>query len=103
MGIIKPLAHRADSCYDFIHSSRSDDPVCIRFVVCGELTIPYLGLVFYCFFNIDKKSSRNSLGRPSRSDFVQSALFLSLDIEQSLLLVIIRQSEKKSGSTITVT
>ncbi len=31
-------------------------PMHIRFVVCGELTIPHLGLIYYCFFM--KKKNR---------------------------------------------
>ena len=30
MGIIKPLAHRADAWYYFSHGSSSDDPVRIK-------------------------------------------------------------------------
>ena len=46
-------------------------PMHIRFVVCGELTIPHLGLIYYCFYK--RKIAMRNLGRPSRSDFVQSA------------------------------
>jgi len=45
-------------------------PMHIRFVVCGELTIPHLGLIYYCFYK--RKIAMRNLGRPSRSDFVQS-------------------------------
>ena len=44
----------------------------IRFVVCGELTIPHLGLIYYCFYK--RKIAMRNLGKPSRSDFVQSIL-----------------------------
>ena len=44
-------------------------PMHIRFVVCGELTIPHLGLIYYCFYK--RKIAMRNLGRPSRSDFVQ--------------------------------
>ena len=47
-------------------------PMHIRFVVCGELTIPHLGLIYYCFYK--RKIAMRNLGRPSRSDFVQSIL-----------------------------
>ncbi len=72
-GIIKPLAHRADTWYDSIHGSSGDDPVCIWLLFCGDLTIPYLGLIYYCL--LKKENATHSLGRPSRSDFVQSQLF----------------------------
>ena len=45
-------------------------PMHIRFVVCGELTIPHLGLIYYCFYK--RKIAMRNLGRPSRSDFVQT-------------------------------
>ena len=48
-------------------------PMHIRFVVCGELTIPHLGLIYYCFYK--RKIAMRNLGRPSRSDFVQKALY----------------------------
>ncbi len=44
-------------------------PMHIRFVVCGELTIPHLGLIYYCFYK--RKIAMRNLGKPSRSDFVQ--------------------------------
>ena len=47
-------------------------PMHIRFVVCGELTIPHLGLIYYCFYK--RKIAMRNLGRPSRSDFVQPTL-----------------------------
>ena len=48
-------------------------PMHIRFVVCGELTIPHLGLIYYCFYK--RKIAMRNLGRPSRSDFVQLELY----------------------------
>ena len=48
-------------------------PMHIRFVVCGELTIPHLGLIYYCFYK--RKIAMRNLGRPSRSDFVQHDLY----------------------------
>lgn len=48
-------------------------PMYIRFVVCGELTIPHLGLIYYCFYK--RKIAMRNLGRPSRSDFVQNPLY----------------------------
>ena len=39
---------------------------------CGDLTILLLGLAFHCFVIEKRKSLCHSLGRPSRSDFVQS-------------------------------
>jgi hypothetical protein len=47
-------------------------PMHIRFVVCGELTIPHLGLIYYCFYK--RKIAMRNLGKPSRSDFVQCTL-----------------------------
>jgi hypothetical protein len=42
-------------------------------VLCGNLTILNIRNFFYCLLIIDnKKSLCHSLGRPSRSDFVQS-------------------------------
>ena len=38
---------------------------------CGDLTILLLGLAFHCFVIEKRKSLCYSLGRPSRSDFVQ--------------------------------
>ena len=38
---------------------------------CGDLTILLLGLAFHCFVIENRKSLCHSLGRPSRSDFVQ--------------------------------
>lgn len=46
------------------------DPVWLLF--CGDLTILLLGLAFHCFVIENRKSLCHSLGRPSRSDFVQS-------------------------------
>ncbi len=50
-------------------------PMHIRFVVCGELTIPHLGLIYYCFYK--RKIAMRNLGRPSRSDFVQDTLCIA--------------------------
>ena len=41
-------------------------------VGCGDLTILLVGLGFHCFLLKCKEKLRHSLGRPSRSDFVQS-------------------------------
>ena len=49
-------------------------PMHIRFVVCGELTIPHLGLIYYCFYK--RKIAMRNLGKPSRSDFVHLELNL---------------------------
>ena len=48
-------------------------------VGCGDLTILLVGLGFHCFLLKCKEKLRHSLGRPSRSDFVQLELneFLS--------------------------
>ena len=43
-------------------------------VGCGDLTILLVGLGFHCFLLKCKEKLRHSLGRPSRSDFVQSDL-----------------------------
>ena len=43
-------------------------------VWCGNLTIPYNGRFFHCFSIFEKVKLRHSLGRPSRSDFVQSVV-----------------------------
>ena len=40
-------------------------------VGCGDLTILLVGLGFHCFLLKYKEKLRHSLGRPSRSDFVQ--------------------------------
>ena len=40
-------------------------------VGCGDLTILLVGLGFHCFLLKCKEKLRHSLGRPSRSDFVQ--------------------------------
>jgi len=44
---------------------------------CGDLTILLLGLAFHCFVIEKRKSLCHSLGRPSRSDFVQSEVVSS--------------------------
>lgn len=41
-------------------------------VGCGDLTILLVGLGFHCFLLKCKEKLRHSLGRPSRSDFVQT-------------------------------
>ena len=51
-------------------------PMHIRFVVCGELTIPHLGLIYYCFYK--RKIAMRNLGKPSRSDFVQCTLWKAI-------------------------
>ena len=45
---------------------------------CGDLTILLLGLAFHCFVIEKRKSLCHSLGRPSRSDFVQWEFIYSL-------------------------
>jgi len=50
-------------------------PMHIRFVVCGELTIPHLGLIYYCFYK--RKIAMRNLGKPSRSDFVQLSISIT--------------------------
>ena len=52
-------------------------PMHIRFVVCGELTIPHLGLIYYCFYK--RKIAMRNLGKPSRSDFVQRIISVCQD------------------------
>ena len=62
-------------------------PMHIRFVVCGELTIPHLGLIYYCFYK--RKIAMRNLGRPSRSDFVQKWLYRVLhytELAEKILL-----------------
>ena len=56
MGIIKVLVCKEDTCYS-IHGSSGDDPVCIRLLFCGDLTIPYLGLIYYCFLIVMKQKN----------------------------------------------
>ena len=46
---IKKLVSKSKACYS-IHSSSDENPFCIRFLICGDLRIPYLGLIYYCFF-----------------------------------------------------
>ena len=43
-------------------------------VGCGDLTILLVGLGFHCFLLKCKEKLRHSLGRPSRSDFVQQEI-----------------------------
>ena len=84
----------------------------IRFVVCGELTIPHLGLIYYCFYK--RKIAMRNLGRPSRSDFVQQGLSKEIryvkkcptkpkikQFQQRFLYIIIRCiMEWKGGSVL---
>ena len=56
-------------------------------VGCGDLTILLVGLGFHCFLLKCKEKLRHSLGRPSRSDFVQ------LEIDESRHIVIKNDSE----------
>ena len=44
-------------------------------VGCGDLTILLVGLGFHCFLLKCKEKLRHSLGRPSRSDFVQLVIY----------------------------
>ena len=44
-------------------------------VGCGDLTILLVGLGFHCFLLKCKEKLRHSLGRPSRSDFVQLVFY----------------------------
>ena len=46
----KKLVSKSEACYS-IHSSSDEDPVRIRFLICGDLRIPYLGLIYYCFLS----------------------------------------------------
>ena len=48
-------------------------------VGCGDLTILLVGLGFHCFLLKCKEKLRHSLGRPSRSDFVQLGIYKLLD------------------------
>ncbi|MCI6996663.1 MAG: hypothetical protein MR936_07670, partial [Eubacterium sp.] len=52
----------------------SDDPV--RLLFYGDLTIPYLGLIYHCYFLYEKVELQRTFSQPSRSDFVQITLFL---------------------------
>ena len=45
---------------------------------CGDLTILLLGLAFHCFVIENRKSLCHSLGRPSRSDFVQFEFYIAM-------------------------
>ena len=45
-------------------------------VGCGDLTILLVGLGFHCFLLKCKEKLRHSLGRPSRSDFVQAEVIV---------------------------
>ena len=49
-------------------------------VGCGDLTILLVGLGFHCFLLKCKEKLRHSLGRPSRSDFVQ------LEVDYQLII-----------------
>ena len=48
-------------------------------VGCGDLTILLVGLGFHCFLLKCKEKLRHSLGRPSRSDFVQLEFVGAID------------------------
>lgn len=60
---------------------------------CGDLTILLLGLAFHCFVIENRKSLCHSLGRPSRSDFVQ----LQFSISHSGYIVLCGCDDKKIG------
>ena len=66
--VIKPLANQAEGWYSFHRQWRGRSCLIVR---CGDLTILLLGLAFHCFVIEKRKSLCHSLGRPSRSDFVQ--------------------------------
>ena len=53
----------------------------VQLFCCGDLTIPNLERCFHCF--LDKVKLRHSLGRPSRSDFVQSG-FVEVQMEECI-------------------
>ena len=52
-------------------------------VGCGDLTILLVGLGFHCFLLKCKEKLRHSLGRPSRSDFVQFELIRDIDVNDN--------------------
>jgi len=58
-------------------------------VGCGDLTILLVGLGFHCFLLKCKEKLRHSLGRPSRSDFVQLEFIwkILLSIHQEISFV----------------
>ena len=55
-------------------------------VGCGDLTILLVGLGFHCFLLKCKEKLRHSLGRPSRSDFVQLESVLRTEVYEKMLL-----------------
>ena len=57
-------------------------------VGCGDLTILLVGLGFHCFLLKCKEKLRHSLGRPSRSDFVQSK-FMEVYIMRVIISIIL--------------
>ena len=68
ISIIKLLARKAAQWYSY-HRQWGCRSCLI--VGCGDLTILLVGLGFHCFLLKCKEKLRHSLGRPSRSDFVQ--------------------------------
>lgn len=62
-------------------------------VGCGDLTILLVGLGFHCFLLKCKEKLRHSLGRPSRSDFVQLEVIITLLSHSYGYAVIFPQSE----------
>ena len=64
---------------------------------CGDLTILLLGLAFHCFVIEKRKSLCHSLGRPSRSDFVQSEFVEETNMEDNKSMTV--KKTVKSGIT----
>ena len=52
-------------------------------VGCGDLTILLVGLGFHCFLLKCKEKLRHSLGRPSRSDFVQVEVMEGIKVKDT--------------------
>jgi hypothetical protein len=57
-------------------------------VGCGDLTILLVGLGFHCFLLKCKEKLRHSLGRPSRSDFVQLEFIVLFHSYQNSFLML---------------
>ena len=58
-------------------------------VGCGDLTILLVGLGFHCFLLKCKEKLRHSLGRPSRSDFVQLEVVEVMRMKKDTILILI--------------
>ena len=62
---------------------------------CGDLTILLLGLAFHCFVIENRKSLCHSLGRPSRSDFVQ---FVFVNNNSDMFTLLAANSKNRKSS-----